>query len=162
VPDLLCLGKGMGGGMPVSACIGSSRVMYSWGASTGEAIHTSTFLGHPLGCAVALAVITEIQQRKLVDRSRAMGDHFRKELWKLKEKYPVIQDVRGAGLMIGMELRDQEAARRFGQESLKSGMVVLSSGPAHNVVSLTPPLIISEHEIAACVKLFDKILQKLP
>ena len=84
VPDLMCLGKGMGNGFPISACIGTTRVMYSWGQSTGDAVHTSTFLGNPLGSAVALAVIQEIEQKKFVDRSRAMGDLFRKELWKLK------------------------------------------------------------------------------
>ncbi|MBI3316145.1 MAG: aspartate aminotransferase family protein, partial [Candidatus Omnitrophica bacterium] len=106
VPDLLCLGKGMGNGFPISACIGTTRVMYSWGPSTGDAVHTSTFLGNPLGCAVALAVIQEIEDKKLVDRSKNLGDFFRKELWKLKEKYPLISDIRGAGLMIGMEFTE--------------------------------------------------------
>jgi 4-aminobutyrate aminotransferase-like enzyme len=175
VPDLMCLGKGMGGGFPVSACIGTTRVMWSWGVSTGDAVHTSTFLGNPLGCAVALAVIKEIEEKKLVERSKNLGDHFRKELWKLKEKYPVIGDIRGSGLMIGLELVENplyggkakkitpatEKARAFILEALRHGVVLIPSGPAHNVLSITPPFVISEKEISFCVKLFDKIFQKL-
>ena len=172
VPDILCLGKGLGNGFPISACIGTTRVMHSWGASTGDSVHTSTFLGHPLGCAVALAVIREIEERKLVDRSKNMGDFFRKELWKLKEKYAVLADVRGAGLMIGLEFSERsssgkrwmpatEKARTFIAEALRQGIVLLPSGPRHNVVSVTPPLIIGEKEILYCVSLFDKILSKI-
>ncbi len=174
VPDLLCLGKGMANGFPISACIGTTRVMYSWGPSTGDAIHTSTFLGNPLGCAVALAVIKEIEQKKLVDRSKNLGDFFRKELWRLKEKYPMIADIRGSGLMIGMEFEEHapyskkkrnvpatDKARTFIAEALRQGVILLSSGPFHNVVSLTPPFVISEKEISFCIKLFDKILQKI-
>lgn len=159
IPDLMCLGKGMANGFPISACIGTTRVMYSWGTSKGDAIHTSTFLGNPLGCAVALAVIREIEGQKLVDRSRAMGEFFRKELWKLKEKHPSILDVRGSGLMIGMELGDKTG--RFVEECLRAGIVLLSSGEAHQVVSITPPFIITEKEITYCTGLFDKILAKI-
>ena len=159
VPDILCLGKGMANGFPVSACIGSTRVMHSWGASTGDSIHTSTFLGHPLGAAVSLAVIKEIEERKLADRAGNMGDLFRKELWKLKEKYPLIADVRGSGLMIGIEFK--EKAGQFIAESLRGGVVLLPSGPTHDVISVTPPLIIGEKEILYCVSLFDRILSKI-
>src|SRR6266496_761007 len=70
VPDILCLGKALTGGFPLSACVGRSDVMdAAWPPSTGEAIHTSTFLGHPVGCAMALAQIAEIEARKLVERS---------------------------------------------------------------------------------------------
>jgi len=175
VPDLLCLGKGMGNGFPISACIGTTRVMYSWGPSTGDAIHTSTFLGHPLGCAIALAVIKEIEDKKLADRSKNLGDYFRKELWKLKEKYPIIADIRGAGLMIGVELVEPPGfgsrskkivpatakTRAFVAEALRHGVVLLPSGASHNVISITPPFVISEKEINFCIKLFDKILQNI-
>ena len=161
IPDILCLGKGMANGFPISACIASMRVMYSWGVSTGDAIHTSTFLGNPLGCAVALAVIREIEEKKLVDRSRQMGELFRKELWKLKEKHSVIVDIRGSGLMIGMELPSAEKARNFIAQAIQSGLILLPSGPGHNVISITPPFIISEKEILYSVSQFDKILSKI-
>jgi len=172
VPDIMCIGKGLANGFPISACIGSMRVMYSWGVSTGDAIHTSTFLGNPLGCAVALSVIGEIERLKLVDRSRAMGELFRKELWKLKEKYPLIADIRGSGLMIGVEFSEPghspkkplpatDKLRSFVQQALSRGLVVLPAGPAHNVLQLSPPFIISEKDIHGCVAIFDKILAKL-
>ncbi len=175
VPDLICLGKGMGNGFPISACVGPARIMRSWGVSTGESLHTSTFLGNPLGCAVALAVIKEIEDKKLVDRSRTLGEHFRRELHKLKERYAFIADVRGAGLMIGLEFGEYRTARKghrlepaadkarfFTAECLKNGLLVLSSGPFHNVVTLTPPFVISEKEITHCVSIFDKILKRMP
>lgn len=181
VPDILCLGKGMGGGLPVSACMASPRVMYSWGASGGDAVHTSTYLGHPLGAAAALAVIREIESKRLIERSKTMGDLFRKELWKLKEKYPLIGDVRGAGLLIGLEFQETgysagysgtsrkftlpppatAKAKMFVLEALRHGLIVLPSGPDHNVISIMPPLVIGEPDIAFAVKAFDSILKKL-
>ncbi len=176
VPDILCLGKGMASGFPISACIASTKVMHAWGPSTGDAIHTSTFLGHPLGCAVALAVIKEISEKRYVERSKTLGDFFRKELWKLKAKYPFISDIRGSGLMIGIELEEPpsayssrkqkpapatEKAKIFVAEALRAGVILITSGPSHNVLSITPPFVISEKEIDFCVKLFDKIFQKL-
>ncbi|MBI3251832.1 MAG: aspartate aminotransferase family protein [Candidatus Omnitrophica bacterium] len=162
VPDLLCLGKGMGGGFPISVCVGTTRVMHSWGASTGDAIHTSTYVGNPLGCAIALAVIGEIERRKFVDRSKSLGDFFRRELWKLKEKYPLIADVRGAGLMIGVEFGKPPAkARLFIEECLRGGILVLPAGEHHDVISITPPFVISEKEISFCVQQFEKILKKI-
>jgi 4-aminobutyrate aminotransferase-like enzyme len=148
------------------------RVMYSWGASAGDAIHTSTFLGNPLGCAVALAVIGEIESKKLVDRSKQLGEFFRKGLWKLKEKYPLIADVRGSGLMIGVELCEvnssarkpvpaTEKAKTFMAQALSRGLVVLPSGAHHNVIQLTPPFVITEKEIQHCLAIFDKIFAKL-
>lgn len=176
VPDLVCLGKALGGGLPLSACVGPARLMHAWGASDGEAIHTSTFLGHPLAAAAALALIGQIEELKLCERARALGDFLRKGLWELKAKYPCIGDVRGAGLLVGLEFSEPGAAlgrrparpvplpgkaRAFVAESLRQGLVLLSSGPDRNVVSITPPLVISEAELAAALKTFDRILQKI-
>lgn len=176
VPDLLCLGKGMGGGFPISACIGTTRVMFSWGVSTGDSVHTSTFLGNPLGSSVALAVIKEIEDRRFVDRSKQMGEHFRRKLHDLKLHHPLIGDVRGAGLMIGMELVENRSldaksshkvkpatakTKAFIEEALKSGLILLPSGLHHNVISITPPFVISEKEIDYSIGVFDKILKKI-
>src|SRR2546430_12324722 len=74
VPDMVCLGKALTGGFPLSACVGRADLMdAAWPASSGEAIHTSTFLGHPVGCAMALAQIREIETRNLVQRSATLG-----------------------------------------------------------------------------------------
>jgi len=116
----------------------------------------------------------EIEEKKFVDRSKSLGDFFRKELWKLKEKHPLITDIRGAGLMIGLELGQAvvgkkgttvipatDKARAFIAEAMRQGVILLSSGPGHNVISITPPFVISEKEILFCVNLFDKILKKI-
>ena len=81
VPDLICLGKALTGGFPLSACVGRADVMdAAWPASTGEAIHTSTFLGHPVGCAMALAQIAEIKKLKLPERAAELGRFLLAEL----------------------------------------------------------------------------------
>ena len=81
VPDLICLGKALTGGFPLSACVGRADLMdAAWPASRGEAIHTSTFLGHPVGCAMALAQIKEIERLELPQRSAELGAHLLKLL----------------------------------------------------------------------------------
>ena len=80
VPDLLCVGKALGGGLPLSACLGSHGVMDAWPESTGEALHTSTFLGHPLSCATALAFLAVLEEEALVSRAAALGDRMLKDL----------------------------------------------------------------------------------
>ena len=81
IPDLICLGKALTGGFPLSACVGRADLMdAAWPASTGEAIHTSTFLGHPVGCAMALAQINEISRLKLCERSATLGKFLLNEL----------------------------------------------------------------------------------
>jgi 4-aminobutyrate aminotransferase-like enzyme len=180
VPDLLCVGKGLGGGLPISACVGSAKVMRSWGVSSGDAIHTSTFLGHPLASAAALAVLREIESKKLVERSRTLGESFRRELHRLKSVHALIGDVRGSGLMIGLELNEPlggapggrsrkpqgpppatAQARTFVLESLRAGLLVLACGPAHNVISITPPFVLTEKDIRLVVGAFDRILKKI-
>jgi len=104
IPDIICLGKSMSGGFPISACVGKSEVMDAWPESTGEALHTSTFLGNPVGCAMASASLDEHvlgEVRLQVSRS---GKYLKAELEKLDN--PLIHEVRGRGLMIGMELRN--------------------------------------------------------
>src|SRR5882724_8428604 len=97
VPDLICLGKALTGGFPLSACVGRSDVMdAAWPPSTGEAIHTSTFLGHPVGCAMALAQIEEITRLELVRRSSKLGLLLLEMLSKLSaQRLPFSLSARG-------------------------------------------------------------------
>ncbi len=105
VPDLICLGKALTGGFPLSACIGRADLMdTAWPASRGEAIHTSTFLGHPVGCAMALAQIKEIENLDLTENSAELGEFLLGEL-QSKISNPKLQiAMRGLGLMAGVEL----------------------------------------------------------
>ncbi len=105
-PDVICLGKALTGGFPLSACVGRADLMdAAWPASTGEAIHTSTFLGHPVGCAMALAQIAEIERLKLAERAAELGDYLLKTLEAKIADLKFRSEVRGLGLMAGVELR---------------------------------------------------------
>ena len=152
-PDLLCVGKAMGGGFPISACIGTPEVMAAWGESRGEAIHTSTYLGHPLGCAAALATLDVIEKEQLLGRVRSAGERLTAGLVTAKESNPLIGEIRGKGLMIGIELIRSDGSPANGAgapimlELLRRGIIVLPAGPAGNVIELIPPYIISNEQI---------------
>lgn len=153
VPDLVCLGKALTGGFPLSACVGRADVMdRAWKPSHGEALHTSTYLGHPVGCAMALAQIKEVE--KLIERSRQRGEFLLHEL----EQAGI--PGRGLGLMAGVEVRDGEVAMRAIKRLLKCGFIFLPEGEHGNVISFTPPLIISETQIRQSVKALAEELRK--
>ena len=142
VPDIVCLGKGLGGGLPISACIGRERVMAAWGAHGGSTIHTATHFGSPLACAAALAVLDEVDA--LGGRASMVGDHFIRELHACVQGRAV-RSVRGAGLMIGVEL--EGGARRalaVTRALLAEGYIVLTGGAGGDVLTLTPPLDVDE------------------
>jgi len=129
--------------------------MEAWPESQGEAIHTSTFLGHPTGCAAALASIGEIERHGLVERAASHGEYLGNLLKAAaKQVGPVIGDVRGCGLMWGVELvkdqrePDAQRASRAVTGALRRGTVVLAGGPANNVLSLSPPLVITREQLA--------------
>ncbi len=149
VPDLIVVGKALTGGMPFAACIGTDAVMGAWPRSTGEALHTSTFLGHPLGCAAALASIEVIRREGLVERAATEGAYALGRLRETLRDVPGVAEVRGLGLMIGIELVDPvtgepDAARagRVVTGALRRGVLVLSGGVSGNVMSISPPLAI--------------------
>ena len=102
-PDLVCLGKVLGGGLPLSACVGSRHVMDAWPASPGEALHTSTFLGHPLACAAGEAVLAEVTEG-LPARAEALGQRLREGLERTLGDVSAVREIRGMGLLLGVEL----------------------------------------------------------
>jgi 4-aminobutyrate aminotransferase-like enzyme len=159
VPDILCVGKAMGGGLPLSACLGD--VLDVWKNSQGEAKQTQTFLGHPLACAVSYETIIALQKKL---------PYFQKELFKIEkeflafvqkmnsslltQKFPF--QLRGKGFMRGLWFYTQQEgfAIKLMEKLLKKGFLVLPEGPRGDVLSLTPPLI-------ARATHFKKILQVL-
>lgn len=152
-PDILCIGKSMGGGFPISAAIGKPEVMASWGASSGEAIHTSTFLGNPLGCAMASAAIRTIVEEQWPRRVRESGQRWLEELRSVqREFHQVVGDVRGRGLMLGLDLvKDPKTRQPDGALALaltdycrQRGYLVLPSGAWGNVLGLSPPFVITD------------------
>lgn len=169
VPDLLCVGKGMTGGMPFAACIGTDAVMEAWPKSTGEAIHTSTFLGHPLGCAAALASMAVLREERLVERSAELGARLLARLREMTADHPRVGEVRGLGMMIGMEMvRDRESrepapelAGRIVVETLRRGVLTLGGGIHGNVLSLSPPFVLTDAQADAALSVLAGVLDEL-
>ena len=169
VPDLVTIGKGFSGGFPISGCIGTSKVMDAWPRHHGEALHTSTFLGNPMGCAMALASIQEIRGKRLVERAKNKGEKFLEKFKTLQQRYSSIGNVRGAGLMIGIEIvkgsKKKEAdplkARTLSAFSLKKGIILLADGIRGNVLSITPSLTITEKQLNYFVQIIQECLKSL-
>jgi 4-aminobutyrate aminotransferase-like enzyme len=166
VPDVICLGKALTGGFPLSACVGRADLMdTAWPPSSGEAIHTSTFLGHPVGCAMALAQIEEIEARKLVQRSAALGGLLLSSLSTLAARLSSIAlRTRGLGLLAGLEVRLSDGAPatevvlRAAKELLRHGFIFLPEGKHANVIGFTPPLTISARQLQAAVTALEAAL----
>ncbi len=144
-PDLVCLGKGLGGGLAVSACIGQAHLMAAW-SSEAEVVDTSTFAGAPLACAAALATVDVLEAQHLVERAATLGARF---LAELRTALPPDRvEVRGTGLMIAIDLGLRGAASRAARRLLERGYLVSTGGGEREVVVLTPPLTISEALLA--------------
>ena len=124
--------------MPLSACLGHSESLGAWPAATGEALHTATFLGHPVSCAAAIATVAVLQKESLAQRAKTIGEHIRRVL-----EDADIGEVRGRGAMQGLVIGDGERAIRAVKRALAHGVVLLPSGDHGEVISLTPPLTIS-------------------
>jgi 4-aminobutyrate aminotransferase-like enzyme len=167
VPDLICLGKALTGGFPLSACVGRADLMdAAWPPSEGEAIHTSTFLGHPVGCAMALAQIKEINRLKLCGRSGELGSFLLTQLAGIKNS-KLQTSARGLGLIAGIELtlRSGENGKPATAIALKvitkmlhRGYILLPEGEHGNVISFTPPLTIGKAQLTETVKILREIL----
>ena len=165
VPDLICLGKALTGGFPLSACVGRADIMdAAWPPSKGEAVHTSTFLGHPVGCAMALAQISEIRRLKLCERSAKLGEFLLEQLSILHPPSSILASVRGFGLMAGVELRlpDGKPATAAALTAIKAllhnGYILLPEGEHSNVISFTPPLTITKAQLAKAVVALKEVL----
>ena len=163
VPDLICLGKALTGGFPLSVCVGRADIIdAAWPPSRGEAIHTSTFQGNPVGCAMALAQIIEIREKKLPDRARQLGEFLLDSFHATIP--PERGEIRGRGLMVGIELRNKDGSpttdRTFDaiKEMLRRGFILLPEGEHSNVISLTPPLTITRSELTKAVRALGEVL----
>ncbi len=156
-PDILCLGKAAGGGFPISAMVASDSVMDAWPISEGEALHTSTYLGNPMGCAAALATIEEIERLGLCARAKRLGEDIAPMLDSIARLDSVVE-VRGRGMMWGIELHDGVAAARAVKIGLRSGLILLQTGVRGEVISLTPPLVIGEEELERALSLLRDLL----
>ena len=148
-PDILCLAKGIAGGVPMGATLVRPDILDC--ISKGE--HSSTFGGNPLSCAAGTATIQALTQDKLVENSENMGKLFRQGLDELKEKHSVIREVRGKGLMIGIELKFE--VRDILMEGIEKGLLLLYSG--RNILRLLPPLVITQNDVTKSLEILDEL-----
>ena len=170
VPDVSCLGKALTGGFPLSACVGRADVMdAAWPATQGEAIHTSTFLGHPVGCAMALAQIAELKSRSLIERSARLGERLLTGLSQVQSpKSKVVARARGLGLLAGLELLHADGSPATGESLrvikalLHRGFILLPEGEHSNVIGFTPPLTITDAQLETAVAAFVDIFTNIP
>ncbi|HEY8314321.1 MAG TPA: aspartate aminotransferase family protein [Candidatus Baltobacteraceae bacterium] len=157
VPDILCLGKAMANGFPISATIAKPAIMDAWPVSRGEALHTSTYLGNPMGCAAALATIGEMERLHLPARAREIGIALGARLQRIREAGKA-QTITGRGLMWGIGLRDGAHAERVVKAVLRKGVVLLQAGLEGNVLSITPPLVIGEQQLFHAIDIIEEAL----
>jgi acetylornithine/LysW-gamma-L-lysine aminotransferase len=152
VPDIMCLAKGIAGGVPMGATLVRPDILAS--ISKGE--QSSTFGGNPLSCAAGIGAIDALTEDKLVENAAKNGKIFREGLERLKEKHKVIREVRGKGLMIGVEMKFEVKDILF--DGIANNLLLLYSGK--NILRLLPPLVISESEINKALETLDVILTK--
>ena len=149
-PDILCLAKGIAGGVPMGATLVRPDIL----ASINKGEHSSTFGGNPISCAAGIAALKAITEDGLIENSEKMGERFRKGLEELKEKHTMIREIRGKGLMIGIEMKFE--VRDILMALIKKGVLMLYSG--RNILRILPPLVISEEDVTKVLHALDSIL----
>jgi 4-aminobutyrate aminotransferase-like enzyme len=161
-PDIMTFAKGMANGVPIGATIATPEIADSMQGNT-----ISTFGGNPVTCTAARATIDVIEEENLVENARLMGNRLREGLNALKDKYPVIGDVRGMGLMQGMELvgekkrPDAESAKRVMERTRANGLLVGKGGTYGNVLRVAPPLNVSKDQIDHALEQLDRSFAQL-
>lgn len=151
-PDIMCLAKGIAGGVPMGATLVKPDIL----ACIGKGEQSSTFGGNPLSCAAGIATIEALTEDGLVENAAKMGKIFREGLERLKEKHKIIREIRGKGLMIGVEMKFEVKDILF--DGIANNLLLLYSGK--NILRLLPPLVISESDINKALETLDLILTK--
>ena len=149
-PDILCLAKGIAGGVPMGATLVRPDIL----ASMGKGEHSSTFGGNPISCAAGTAALTAITKDGLIENSQNRGKQFREGLERLQEKHTMIREVRGKGLMIGVEIKFE--VRDILMGLIKRGVLMLYSG--RNILRILPPLVITEEDVTKVLHTLDSVL----
>jgi len=151
-PDMMTLAKGLGGGVPIGACLATDEVASAFEPGS----HASTFGGNPLACAAALAVLRVLLESGELEKSRSVGSHLAKGLQELQGRIPLIQEVRGLGLLQGVELSIDGKA--IVQDCLARRIIINCT--MDRVLRLVPPLIITQPEIDQVLKVLSEVLNK--
>lgn len=153
-PDIFTLAKGLGGGVPIGAVVAKDFVASAM--EPGD--HGSTFGGNPLACSAALAVLSSVLKEGFLENVKAVGEYFTSKLLELKEKFPFIREVRGKGLMLGMELENTISGKKVVLDMLHKGFIINCTG--NNTLRFVPPLIIEKEDIDSLVENLEISLVK--
>ncbi|MFN1548839.1 aspartate aminotransferase family protein [Vibrio natriegens] len=163
-PDILCIGKGLGGGLvPIAAMVTKDKYNTAEQISMGHYTHEKS----PIGCAAALATMEVIEQENLLDKAKADGQFMREKLLEMKAKYPVIGDVRGIGMLWGVELvTDHETKQRAFDEAEAVLYQCLNNGVSFkvsqgNVIQLSPPLVITREQLTQAIAILEEAIAKV-
>jgi acetylornithine/succinyldiaminopimelate/putrescine aminotransferase len=159
-PDLLVLAKALGGGLPLGAFLGPRRVLATLARRPALA-HVTTFGGHPLSCAAALAALELTVERDLPGRATRIGALLRRGLEQLQARHRLVRDVRGIGLLLALELTTPRATRRFTAECLARGVLLNWTLHRDTVVRLAPPLTITRREVTHALTVMDAALRAI-
>jgi acetylornithine/LysW-gamma-L-lysine aminotransferase len=149
-PDVMCLAKPFAGGLPIGLTVAKENIMSA--LKVGE--HSTTFSGSPLVCAAGCAAIDALIEENLAERATEMGKYLKAELERLRAKHKIVKEVRGLGLMLGMELRYD--VLNVILKAAAKGLLVLDAG--RTVVRLLPPLVINKEQIDRAVNVLDEVL----
>ena len=151
-PDIMCLAKGIAGGLPMGLTLSKPEILDAM--KVGE--HSSTFAGNPLSCSAGIATIESIIEERLVENAAKVGNIFKNGLFQLKENHRIVRDVRGLGLMLALESRFDIKDILF--DGIKEGLLMLYSG--RNIIRLLPPLVLDDVKVAKTLSIMDKLLTK--
>ncbi|HEY9399715.1 MAG TPA: aspartate aminotransferase family protein [Nitrososphaeraceae archaeon] len=149
VPDIMCIAKGIASGIPTGVTFVNEEIANCM--NLGE--HSSTFAGNPIACSAGTATIDTIIKEDLVTKASDTGTHFKKKLIELKEKHPIIRDVRGMGMMLAVESRFD--VRDILMDGIKNGLLMLYSG--RTVIRLLPPLVMKKEQVSRAIEIMDEI-----
>jgi 4-aminobutyrate aminotransferase-like enzyme len=161
IPDIVCIGKALGGGFPISAAIARGEIAQAWPLSDGEALHTSTFLGNPMGCAAALANLGEIERlgipRIAAEREPLLRDRFET----IARFNPAVVNVRGRGMLWAIEFKSPTMANTVVLRALQRGLLLLQSGVSGECVTFAPPPIIGAAQLRHAFDIIGTIVREL-
>ncbi|MBT4374377.1 MAG: aspartate aminotransferase family protein [Nitrospina sp.] len=152
-PDIITLAKALGGGIAIGAMGSTNKIIQSFSPGT----HGATFGGNPLACAASLASLKTLTKKGFLQRASSQGDYFLKQLNYLKENFSIIREVRGAGLMLAIELNQPGA--KIVTDCMKEGLLI--NCIQQNTIRFLPPLIITRKEIDLLIKTLSKIFTKI-
>jgi 4-aminobutyrate aminotransferase len=160
VPDIMIIAKGIASGLPLSGIAARREIMERWHPGS----HGGTYGGNAVACAASVATIRAMQEDRLVENAAELGSVLKSELTAVQSRHPSIGDVRGLGLMIGVELLREDGApdaaltKRVLAGCRERGLLLLNCGPYDNVVRFIPPLVVSEEQVRHAVRVFEEAL----